>query len=144
MIKEMTKKIFTTEIYDLDGKEPSYKGKLPSVIKFHAPWCGPCKVLEPIMEDISKDYNGKVNFYSVNIDDEMEIATMFRIMSVPSTIIIPDNGDAPKSVLGSLDKDIIKSYIDETLFNKEKSTKTIVSEVMNAINKVREMINKKN
>jgi thioredoxin len=83
--------------------EWKFKGKLPAVIDFYADWCGPCKMVAPIMAQLSKEYAGKIDFYKVNTESEQELAAMFGITSIPSLLFIPLEGK-PQMAAGALPK----------------------------------------
>jgi thioredoxin len=81
----------------------AYKGTVPAVIDFYADWCGPCKMVSPVLEALSKEYAGKLNIYKVNTETEPELASMFGISSIPSILFIPVNGQ-PQMSTGALPK----------------------------------------
>tara|TARA_Y100000590_G_scaffold455334_1_gene603779 strand:- start:218 stop:634 length:417 start_codon:yes stop_codon:yes gene_type:complete len=83
---------FKKNIYDIDSDELKFLGDKPTIVDFHASWCGPCKVLSPIIDKFSEKYKNKVNFYKVNTESEMEVAIAFGIRSVPNLLIIPIEG----------------------------------------------------
>lgn len=97
-----------------EGKaEWKFKGSKPAVIDFYADWCGPCKMVGPILEDLSKEYEGKVDIYKINTEEQQELAGMFGISSIPSILFIPVDaqpqmsaGALPKSVFKQMFKDI--------------------------------------
>lgn len=74
------------------GAEWKYKGDLPCVIDFYADWCGPCKRLSPILEDVAKEFEGKINIYKVNTESEQELSAMFGIQSIPTLLFVPMDG----------------------------------------------------
>ena len=92
----------------------NFLGGKPAVIDFYAPWCGPCKMLSPVLEELSEEYSGKVDVYKVNVDDEEELAALFGIRSVPTLFFIPMEGN-PQRVAGALSKEQLKKVMDEVL-----------------------------
>ena len=111
MVEELTKEIFLEKIYDsFEGEELKYKGERPAIIDFYTEWCGPCKTLSPILEELSKEYEGKVDIYKVNIDEQRELAEAFGIMSVPSLLFIPLN-KKPQMVRGAIPKSEFEKHI---------------------------------
>lgn len=115
VVKEITKSEFTKKVADLEkNKDWKFLGNKPTIIDFYATWCGPCKRLSPIMEQLAKEYNGKVQFYKVDVDKERELATMFGIQSIPSILFIPKKGK-PILAQGALPKAELKKTIDSNL-----------------------------
>jgi thioredoxin 1 len=84
--------------YQKDPKTFTYIGKLPCIVDFYADWCRPCKMVAPIMEDLAKEYKGKIVIYKVNTDQERELASIFNIRSIPSLLMIPKTGQPTMSV----------------------------------------------
>ena len=84
--------------YQKDPKTFKYIGKLPCIVDFYADWCRPCKMVAPIMEDLAKEYKGKLIIYKVNTDSERELASVFNIRSIPSLLLVPVNGQPSMSV----------------------------------------------
>jgi thioredoxin len=91
-----------------------FLGDKPALIDFFAPWCGPCKMLSPVLEELAEEYQGKVDIYKVNIDDEEELATVFGIRSVPTMLFIPLNGN-PQRTMGAMPKGQIKELLDKII-----------------------------
>ena len=89
-------------------------GNLPLVVDFWATWCGPCKMIAPVLEELSKEYDGKVTFGKVNVDDEAEVTSQFGIMNIP-TILFFKNGELVDRTVGALPKDLLKEKIDAHL-----------------------------
>lgn len=87
------------------------------IIDFWAPWCGPCKMVGPIIEELSEEMKGQVNFYKVNTDVEQELASVFGIRSIPSLLFIPKEGK-PMMAAGALPKNELKKAINENLLKK--------------------------
>jgi thioredoxin 1 len=115
MSEFLTKKDFLDKVFDYEeSKEWSYKGELPAVIDFYADWCGPCKMIAPVIEDLSQEYAGKVSFYKVDTEREQELAMAFGIQSIPSLLFIPKDGQ-PKMAMVALPKQNLKEIIDREL-----------------------------
>jgi thioredoxin 1 len=115
MAENLSKQSFFEKVYNYEtNKEWKYEGELPCVVDFWAPWCGPCKVVGPVIDELSKEYAGKVNFYKVNTDEEQELAGVFGIRSIPSLLLVPISGQ-PKMAVGALPKNALKDAIDKEL-----------------------------
>ena len=115
MAEQLTKDSFLEKVFDYEqNKEWKFEGTLPCVIDFWAPWCGPCKMVGPIIDELSKEYDGKVNFYKVNTDEEQELAGAFGIRSIPSLLFVPKTGQ-PKMAVGALPKDALKQAVEKEL-----------------------------
>jgi len=116
MIKELkTTADFNKFIYDLEStgenEELKFLGERPAIVDFYAPWCGPCKVLESTLKEIEDEYDGKVDIYKVNTEDALEVATKFRVMSIPTVLYIPTKGE-PEMSPGAPNKDQLKYMLD--------------------------------
>jgi thioredoxin len=115
MTEHLTAESFRTKVFNFEkNKEWKYEGTLPAVIDFWAPWCGPCRMVGPVIDELSKEYEGKVNFYKVNTDDEQELSAAFGIRSIPSLLFVPVVGE-PKMAMGALPKKELKKIIDQEL-----------------------------
>ncbi len=99
-----------------------YNSTTPSVIDFYADWCKPCKMVAPIMEELAREYKGKVNIYKINVDEQKEIAGIFGIQSIPTVFFIPVNGK-PIFQPGALSKQDYKKIIDENLLSSGSTAK---------------------
>ncbi len=108
--------------FEKNPKEWIYEGTEPCVIDFYADWCGPCKRVAPIMDEMAKTYNGKVRFYKVNVDKEQKLAAVFRIQSIPAVLFIPEKGK-PMMQVGLLPHDTYINIIREHLLNNKQVTK---------------------
>ena len=118
MATNITTEDFKKKVYDIDNIKSADDLKLinnkPVVVDFYAPWCGPCKMLEPIFDELSERYEGLVDFYKVNIDDELDLAVSFGVRSVPMVLYIPTEGK-PNLEAGAPSKDQMKYLVDGLL-----------------------------
>ena len=115
MSELLTKQDFLDKIFDYEqNSEWKFQGELPAVIDFYADWCGPCKMIAPVIEDLSKEYEGKVDFYKIDTEAEQELAMAFGIQSIPSLLFIPKEG-RPQMAAGALPKASLKEIIDREL-----------------------------
>ena len=117
-VKTLDYKKFIKNVWDIETYPDSvaYKGKLPCVIDFYADWCGPCKKIAPIMEDIAREYDGKIIIYKVNVDKEPRLSTVFKIKNIPTVFFFPKEGQ-PLSQVGGLSKEEYISIINKNLIN---------------------------
>ena len=116
----ITTEQFKARIFDYkNNKEWSYNGDKPCVIDFYTTWCGPCKRLAPIMEELSQTYCDQVRFYKVDIERERELAALFGISSIPQVLYIRE-GSKPMLLKGLYPKENIVEIIDDYLLKKEK------------------------
>lgn len=97
--------------YENDNSKWNFIGDKPAVVDFYASWCGPCKALAPVLEELSNEYAGIIDIYKVNVDDEEELAAAFGIRSIPTLLFIPLDGK-PKIVQGALPKNQLKAHIE--------------------------------
>ena len=118
LVKNIDYKFFTKNIWDLEKYPDSfaYENQLPCIIDFYADWCGPCKKIAPIMEELALEYEGKVLFYKVNVDTERKLATIFQIRNIPTVFFLPKEGQ-PMSQVGGLTKEDYVKIINEHLIN---------------------------
>lgn len=103
--------------YEANPKEWKYLGDKPAVIDFYADWCGPCKVIAPMLEELAAEYGDQIYIYKVNVDNEQELAGLFGIRSIPSLLFIPMEGQ-PQMTQGAASKAELKTSIDKHLFKK--------------------------
>lgn len=112
---KLTADKFKEEIFDYTTeKEWKYKGDLPAIVDFYADWCGPCKMVAPILEELSEDYNEQLNIYKVDTEVEQELSQVFGIRSIPSLLFIPKEGQ-PMMQPGALPKSAFKEVIEKEL-----------------------------
>lgn len=122
MPENLTKQTFLEKVFDYTkNKDWKYEGNLPSIVDFWAPWCGHCQMLGPILEELSVEYSGRVNFYKVNTEKEEELATVFGIQSIPSLLFIPIDKQ-PMMAVGALPKEILKEAIEKELLGANEAT----------------------
>lgn len=115
MAEHLTKETFLEKVFDYEkNKEWKYQGELPSIIDFYADWCGPCKMIAPVLEDLSKEYAGKVNVYKINTEKEQELAAAFGIQSIPTLLFIPVEGE-PRMAQGALPKEALVNIMKDVL-----------------------------
>jgi thioredoxin 1 len=113
--QQMTKEDFLEKIFDYTKEtEWKFSGTLPAIIDFYADWCGPCKAVAPVLEELSNEYEGKINIYKINTDVEQELAAVFSIQSIPTFLFIPQTG-SPMLQRGALPKQAFKEVIDTRL-----------------------------
>ncbi len=119
MTEQLTKESFKEKVFDFENdKDWNYKGKLPAIIDFYADWCGPCKMVAPVLEELSYEFSRKINIYKVDTEKEQELAGMFGIRSIPSLLFIPI-GEKPQMAQGALPKDALKDAINNVLLKVE-------------------------
>ena len=117
----LTTEQFRERIFDYKAdKEWNYRGNKPCVIDFYTTWCGPCKRLAPIMEEMSQKYCDQVKFYKADTERERELAYVFGISSIPQVLYIPVTGK-PMLLKGLYPKEEIVKIIDEFLLGKKAS-----------------------
>ena len=115
MAEHLTAEVFKEKVFDYaNEKEWKYKGELPGIIDFYADWCGPCKMVAPIIEELSTEYEGKLNVWKVDTEAEQELAGAFGIQSIPSILFIPVGGQ-PQMAQGALPKATFEKIIKEEL-----------------------------
>ncbi len=106
---------FKTRVFDFGkSKEWKFAGERPCIVDFYADWCGPCKMLAPVLEELSEKYAGKLDIYKVNTDQEQELAASFGIQSIPSLLFVPMAGK-PQMAQGLLPKEALEKVIGEVL-----------------------------
>ena len=108
-VEHLTNATFKLKVFDFENnKQWKFAGDKPCIIDFYAEWCGPCKKLAPTVEQIAKDYQGKINVYKVNVDEQQELAGAFGVKGIPAVLFCPQT-DKPQMSTG---------YITRTDFDK--------------------------
>lgn len=100
------------EIMDNNFEEEVVSSNEAVLVDFWAPWCGPCKMLGPVLEDLDKDYNGKVKFVKINVDNNPVVSQKFRVSSIP-TVMVFKNGSTVDTMVGFRPKAAVKELIDK-------------------------------
>jgi len=117
-MEKLTKEAFLEKVFNFEqNKDWKFEGDLPCLIDFYADWCGPCKMVHPILEELSKEYDGKIRIYQIDTEAEQELAAAFNIKSIPSLLFCPSEGQ-PQMAQGALPKTTIKKAIEEILLSK--------------------------
>ena len=115
MLAHLNKKTFLESVFNYEeNKDWKFEGDLPCIIDFYADWCGPCKMVAPILEELQKEFEGKINIYKVNTEVEQELAGAFGIKSIPSMLFCPKEGQ-PQMAVGALPKDSLIQAINDVL-----------------------------
>lgn len=119
MIEHLTKETFLEKVFNFEQhQEWKFEGELPCLIDFYADWCQPCKMVAPILEELSKEYEGKINIYKIDTEDQQELAGAFGIRSIPSLLFVPMAGQ-PQMAMGALPKNSFKEAIDSILLGSQ-------------------------
>ena len=115
MTEHLTTEEFKQKVFNWDeNSEWKYEGDLPAIIDFYADWCGPCKMVSPILEELSDEYDGRIRVYKVDTYKEQELAMAFGIQSIPSILFIPLE-DKPQMAAGALPKEQLQQVIKDVL-----------------------------
>ncbi|HEY1022163.1 MAG TPA: thioredoxin [Flavisolibacter sp.] len=112
---QLTADGFKEKIFDYTkDQEWKYAGSLPAIVDFYADWCGPCKAVAPVLEELSNEYDGKLVVYKIDTDKEAELSALFGIQSIPTLLFIPVEG-APMMQKGAIPKNAFQQVIEERL-----------------------------
>ncbi|MBN2349715.1 MAG: thioredoxin [Bacteroidales bacterium] len=115
MPEHLTKDTFKNKVFNFEvNKEWKYEGDKPCIIDFYADWCGPCKMVAPILEELAEEFKDKMYVYKVDTEAEQELAAMFGIQSIPSLLFVPVEGQ-PQMAMGALPKDTFIKAFKEVL-----------------------------
>lgn len=115
-VVHLNEKDFSEKVADLEtiSTQWEYKGDKPALIDFFATWCGPCKALSPILDELAEEYKDRVHIYKIDVDREEKLSEMFEIRTVPTLLFTPVHGD-PQMISGVLPKHELKKKIEEFL-----------------------------
>ena len=114
-MEHLTMETFKEKVFNYENnKEWKFEGSKPAIVDFYADWCGPCKMVAPVLEELAGEYEGKLDIYKVNTENQQELASIFRIQSIPSILFIPKDGQ-PQMAMGALPKETFKKTIEEVL-----------------------------
>ena len=115
MTENLTKATFLEKVFNFEeNKEWKFEGQVPAIIDFYADWCGPCKMIAPILEQLSEEYGDKINIYKVDTEAEQELSAAFGIRSIPSMLFCP-TGEQPQMANGALPKPELERIIADVL-----------------------------
>ena len=117
-MEHLTSKTFKEKVFNYEtNKAWKFAGQKPCIIDFYADWCGPCKMVAPVLEDLAKEYDGKIDIYKVNTEEQQELASAFGIRSIPSILFCPMDGD-PRMAQGALPKKAFVDAINDVLLKQ--------------------------
>jgi thioredoxin len=119
-LEHLTEKTFKQKVmdYDKNPKQWVFEGNKPAIIDFYADWCRPCRMIAPYLEELATEYEGRIDVYKVDTDDQRELAAVFGIESLPTVLFIPMQGK-PSSQMGAMPKESYKKIIDELLLKEQ-------------------------
>lgn len=115
MVEFLTLDTFKEKVFNFEqNKEWKFEGEKPCLIDFYADWCGPCKMVAPILDELAEEFKGKINIYKIDTEDQQELAGMFGVQSIPSLLFVPKEGQ-PQMAMGALPKETFKKAFKEVL-----------------------------
>jgi thioredoxin 1 len=115
MLEHLNINSFKEKVFNFEAnKEWTFEGEVPCIIDFYADWCGPCKMVAPVLEELQKEYGEKLNIYKVNTEEERELSALFGIQSIPSLLFVPKDGK-PQMAMGALPKATFEQAFEEVL-----------------------------
>ena len=113
-VKHIPQEDFTKLVADYTQQKWEYKGSKPAIVDFYANWCGPCRALAPVLEQVATEYKDSIVVYKVDVDDEKELAAAFGIRSIPTLLFIPMKGE-PRITLGALNRKDLTEMVKKHL-----------------------------
>ena len=113
----LSSKEFKTLVYDIPDKDLEYLGTKPAIVDLYASWCGPCRAISPILEELAAEYKDKIVIYKVDVDASEDLAREFGVRSIPAVLFIPMKGK-PTMTVGGRSKEDFKKQIDSMLLGK--------------------------
>lgn len=120
MVEHLTKETFKEKVFNFEqNKDWKFEGSKPCLVDFYADWCGPCKMVAPILEELKTEYGDELDIYKIDTEKEQELSAMFGIQSIPSLLFIPKDGQ-PQMAQGALSKENFKQAFAEVLGVQEK------------------------
>jgi thioredoxin len=115
MLEHLTVESFKAKVFDYTAnQEWKFEGDKPCLIDFYADWCQPCKMVAPILEELQAEYQGKINIYKINTEEQQELAGVFGIQSIPSLLFVPMDAQ-PQMAMGALPKETFTKAIADVL-----------------------------
>lgn len=122
MLELLTKETFKEKVFDFEqNKDWKYTGDKPCLIDFYADWCGPCKTVAPLLEELQQEYGDRITIYKVDTEDQRELSAMFGVQSIPSLLFVPKEGQ-PQMAQGALPKASFEQAIAEVLKVKKPTS----------------------
>jgi len=114
-LEHLTNETFKEKVFNYESsKEWKFEGETPAIIDFYADWCGQCKTIAPILEELKEEYGDKLDIFKVNTEEQKELSSVFGIQSIPSLLFIPKEGQ-PQMAMGALPKETFRQAISEVL-----------------------------
>lgn len=114
-LEHLTVDTFKEKVFNYESnKDWKFEGSRPAIIDFYADWCGPCKVVAPLLEELKAEYGDKLDIFKVNTEEQKELSSVFGIQSIPSLLFVPTDGQ-PQMAMGALPKETFKQAISEVL-----------------------------
>ena len=115
MVEHLTKETFKEKVFNFDqNKDWKFEGTKPCLVDFYADWCGPCKMVAPILDELKEEYGDKLDIYKIDTEKEQELSSMFGIKSIPSLLFVPTDGQ-PQMAQGALSKENFKQAFADVL-----------------------------
>jgi thioredoxin len=127
-VEFLSEESFKTKVFNFEAnKDWKFEGDLPCMIDFYADWCQPCKIVAPILEELAKEYEGKLNIYKINTEEQPELSAVFNIRNIPTMLFCPTDGQ-PQMAVGALPKDVIVKAIKDVFNIENDDEKEVVEE----------------